>query len=224
MNLCRRRIISSTAQFLILRVAPHLYKRLTVDHLAGERRLAMVRLVALLVGLASGVAVPASAQDKTDIEALRKQGYSVRMISPIFSQLVMLSLPKGFTTVFEDTSGSQYTREAVLEGEIGRALVPDDHGDGGEGARVEPASERAVLRRADRRRLQECLPGHVFGEGARRPQDQRPRCVHRARRLRNGVVGRQRAQRDRPCWSPSRARPTTTRSSGPSAAPHRPGR
>ena len=76
----------------------------------------MVRLVALLVGLASGVAVPASAQDKTDIEALRKQGYSVRMISPIFSQLVMLSLPKGFTTVFEDTSGSQYTREAVLEG------------------------------------------------------------------------------------------------------------
>ena len=77
----------------------------------------MVRLVALLVGLALGVAVPASAQDKTDIEALRKQGYSVRMISPIFSQLVMLSLPKGFTTVFEDTSGSQYTREAVLEGE-----------------------------------------------------------------------------------------------------------
>lgn len=77
----------------------------------------MVRLVALLVGLASGIAVPASAQDKADIAALRAQGYSVRMISPIFSQLVMLSLPKGFTTVFEDTSGSQYTREAVLDGE-----------------------------------------------------------------------------------------------------------
>jgi hypothetical protein len=77
----------------------------------------MVRLVALLVGLASGIAVPASAQDKTDIEALRKQGYSVRMISPIFGQLVMLSLPKGFTTVFEDTTDGQYTREAVLEGE-----------------------------------------------------------------------------------------------------------
>jgi hypothetical protein len=77
----------------------------------------MVRLVALLVGLASGIAAPAGAQDKTDIEALRKQGYSVRMISPIFSQLVMLSLPKGFTTVFEDTSGGQYTREAVLDGE-----------------------------------------------------------------------------------------------------------
>jgi hypothetical protein len=77
----------------------------------------MVRLVALLVGLASGIAVPANAQDKADIEALRAQGYSVRMISPIFSQLVMLSLPKGFQTVFENTNGTQYTREAVPDGE-----------------------------------------------------------------------------------------------------------
>jgi hypothetical protein len=77
----------------------------------------MVRLVALLVGLASGIAVPAGAQDKADINALREQGYSVQMISPIFGQLVMLSLPKGFTTVFENTSGNQYTREAVLDGE-----------------------------------------------------------------------------------------------------------
>jgi hypothetical protein len=77
----------------------------------------MLRLMALLVGLAPGAAVTANAQDKTDIEALRDQGYSVRMISPIFGQLVMLSLPKGFTTVFEDTSGNQYTREAVLDGE-----------------------------------------------------------------------------------------------------------
>ncbi len=77
----------------------------------------MRRLVALLVGLASGAAATANAEDKADIEALRDQGYSVRMISPIFGQLVMLSLPKGFTTVFEDTSGNQYTREAVLDGE-----------------------------------------------------------------------------------------------------------
>jgi hypothetical protein len=105
------------SKVLIIRFARHLYKWLPARHLAGERRLAMVRLVALLVGLASGIAVPASAQDRPDIEALRNQGYSVRMISPIFSQLVMLSLPKGFTTVFEDTSGSQYTREAVLDGE-----------------------------------------------------------------------------------------------------------
>jgi hypothetical protein len=103
--------------FLLSGSAQRLYERPRIRHLSGERRLAMVRLVALLVGLASGIAVPASAQDKADIEALRDQGYSVRMISPIFSQLLMLSLPKGFTTVFEDTSGNQYTREAVLDGE-----------------------------------------------------------------------------------------------------------
>ncbi|MBV9971426.1 MAG: hypothetical protein JO228_15700 [Xanthobacteraceae bacterium] len=76
-----------------------------------------MRRHALLIGLASGLAVTASAQNRVGIEALREQGYSVRMISPIFSQLVMLSLPKGFATVFENTSGNQYTREAVLDGE-----------------------------------------------------------------------------------------------------------
>ena len=38
-------------------------------------------------------------------------------ISPIFSELVMFSLPKGFRTVFERTSGKNYVREAVVEGE-----------------------------------------------------------------------------------------------------------
>lgn len=50
-------------------------------------------------------------------EALRRQGYSVRTITPIFSQLVMFSLPKGFVPAFEDAKGGQYIREAVLEGE-----------------------------------------------------------------------------------------------------------
>jgi hypothetical protein len=87
----------------------------------------MRKPAALLVALASCICFSAIAQEKgqergrekdnVDIDALREQGYSVKMISPIFSQLVMLSFPKGFTTVFEDTSGKQYTREAVLEGE-----------------------------------------------------------------------------------------------------------
>jgi hypothetical protein len=38
-------------------------------------------------------------------------------ISPIFSQLVMFSLPASFTTVFEQPSNAQYIREAVLKGE-----------------------------------------------------------------------------------------------------------
>jgi hypothetical protein len=79
----------------------------------------MRKHVAPSIVLALCIASSAMAQDKTkdDIDALREQGYSVRMISPIFSQLVMLSFPKGFETVFENTNGNRYTREAVLKGE-----------------------------------------------------------------------------------------------------------
>jgi hypothetical protein len=74
-------------------------------------------LVPLLVVLMSSFSVLAMAQDEPDIDALRAQGYSVQVISPIFSQLVMFYLPKGFDTVFEDSNKAQYTREAVLKGE-----------------------------------------------------------------------------------------------------------
>jgi hypothetical protein len=73
--------------------------------------------IPLLVVVMSCVASAALAEDKLDIDALRAEGYSVSVISPIFSQLVKFSLPKGFTTVFEDSNGKQYTREAVLNGE-----------------------------------------------------------------------------------------------------------
>jgi hypothetical protein len=63
--------------------------------------------------------LPAMAQEKTedDIDALRAKGYKVSVISPIFGQLVMFSFPKGFKTVFENTNGGRYIREAVLDGE-----------------------------------------------------------------------------------------------------------
>jgi hypothetical protein len=85
----------------------------------------MRKPAALLVALASCISFSAMAQEKgqgkgkgnIDIDALREDGYSVKAISPIFSQLVMLSFPRGFKTVFEDTNGTQYTREAVLGGE-----------------------------------------------------------------------------------------------------------
>jgi len=51
------------------------------------------------------------------VESYRQQGYSVKSIAPIFSQLLVTSLPKGFKTVFENTRGSQYIRESVLDGE-----------------------------------------------------------------------------------------------------------
>jgi hypothetical protein len=37
------------------------------------------------------------------------------VISPIFGQLVTFSLPAGFVTVFENTNGPNYIREAVLK-------------------------------------------------------------------------------------------------------------
>ena len=42
---------------------------------------------------------------------------SVTVISPIFSQLVRFSMPPGFVTVTENTSGPNYIREAVPKGE-----------------------------------------------------------------------------------------------------------
>jgi hypothetical protein len=42
---------------------------------------------------------------------------SVTVISPIFSQLVRFSMPSSFVTVFENTKGPNYIREAVPKGE-----------------------------------------------------------------------------------------------------------
>ncbi|MBC9882930.1 hypothetical protein G8O24_37130 [Bradyrhizobium sp. INPA01-394B] len=42
---------------------------------------------------------------------------SVRVISPIFGQLVSFAMPSNFTVVFENTKGGHYIREAVLQGE-----------------------------------------------------------------------------------------------------------
>jgi hypothetical protein len=43
------------------------------------------------------------------------------VISPIFGQLVTFSLPIGFVTVFENTNGPNYIREAVLKGETAKS-------------------------------------------------------------------------------------------------------
>ncbi|MCX7176879.1 MAG: hypothetical protein NT159_23765 [Proteobacteria bacterium] len=78
------------------------------------RKLLLPTLFAILCPIAYAVD---GAPQKDGIEALREQGYSIRTISPIFSQLVAFSFPKGFTTVFEDAKATQYIRESVLAGE-----------------------------------------------------------------------------------------------------------
>ena len=43
------------------------------------------------------------------------------VISPVFGQLVTFSLPTSFVTVFENTNGPNYIREAVLKGETAKS-------------------------------------------------------------------------------------------------------
>ncbi|WP_156802271.1 hypothetical protein [Leeia oryzae] len=61
------------------------------------------------------------AEEKTislnEVESLRQQGNSIRTFTPVFSQLVTFSFPKGFVPAYEAAQGSQYIQEAVLEGE-----------------------------------------------------------------------------------------------------------
>jgi hypothetical protein len=45
------------------------------------------------------------------------KGSSVRTITPIYGQLLMFSLPKGFVPVFQDANGGQYIQESILKGE-----------------------------------------------------------------------------------------------------------
>jgi len=84
------------------------------------RRESMFRQV--LTGLAcmfilSSLSYAQQPAPKGNSELLRQQGYSVRTITPIFSQLVTFSLPTGFRAIFENASAIQYLRESVLEGE-----------------------------------------------------------------------------------------------------------
>lgn len=51
------------------------------------------------------------------VESLRQQGYSVGVVTPIYSQILALSSPKGFIPAFENTSGDRYILEFVPEGE-----------------------------------------------------------------------------------------------------------
>lgn len=80
-------------------------------------------LAICLAGLWLVQITPANAADNDSnglqqvVESYRKQGYTVKSVTPIFGQLLMMGFPQGFKSVFENTSGPQYIREAVLDGE-----------------------------------------------------------------------------------------------------------
>lgn len=74
-------------------------------------------VLAVVSTLCSAVLAEDNAPPLKGVEALRQQGYSVRTITPIFSQLVAFSFPKGFVPAFEDAKNGQYIHESVLAGE-----------------------------------------------------------------------------------------------------------
>lgn len=80
----------------------------------------MIRKFAVLVAI-SALCSSVLAEEKTpplkEVEVLRQQGYSVRTITPIWSQLVAFSFPQGFVPAFEDVKGGHYVHESVLQGE-----------------------------------------------------------------------------------------------------------
>ena len=63
----------------------------------------------LLAALAASLLLTAAAQAQAP--------QSLRVISPIFGQLVAFAMPSDFAAVFENTKGGHYIREAVLKGE-----------------------------------------------------------------------------------------------------------
>src|SRR4051794_11503460 len=69
---------------------------------------ATIRMAALGALLASSAAAQGSAPS------------AFTVISPIFGQLVTFSMPAGFITVFENTNGPNYIREAVPKGETAK--------------------------------------------------------------------------------------------------------
>ena len=69
----------------------------------------MTRVTVFAAALCALLATSASAQSPAPT--------AFKVISPIFGQLVMFSLPASFATVFENTKGTNYVREAVLKGE-----------------------------------------------------------------------------------------------------------
>ncbi|MFT3730173.1 MAG: hypothetical protein QM780_01940 [Hyphomicrobium sp.] len=52
-----------------------------------------------------------------DVSKTASESKPLAVISPIFGQLVMFSLPTDFKTVFEQPTADRYIREAVLKGE-----------------------------------------------------------------------------------------------------------
>jgi hypothetical protein len=74
------------------------------------------RGISILCLVAICAAIPGFAQNREN-EVGKPRAQAVSAVTPVFGQLVMLSYPPGFKPAHENSTGSQYIQESVLEGE-----------------------------------------------------------------------------------------------------------
>ncbi|MGV0986538.1 MAG: hypothetical protein ACOYB2_18475 [Limnohabitans sp.] len=85
-----------------------------------EKKLIAIARHALLTTALASVFLPASSLAQApegSISDLAKQGNSVTVATPVYSQIVMFSYPPGFKPAFAKNTGTSYMQEYVLEGE-----------------------------------------------------------------------------------------------------------
>lgn len=75
------------------------------------------RLLALALGCCLGTTTLAQTKPPVAAPEPKLTQEAKRAITPVFSQLVSYSYPKGFTPAFEDTKETKYIQESVLAGE-----------------------------------------------------------------------------------------------------------
>lgn len=100
--------------------------------------LASVLLVFCSAGFSAepGTSDPENAVRGAD--ALRNKGWAAMATYPIFHQIVAFSFPKGFVPSFEQTRGSSYVQESVLQGETVDSWSQMITVTGAEGAALNP--------------------------------------------------------------------------------------
>jgi len=69
------------------------------------------------VCLAALLLAAQAATAQQSVDELRRRGYSVSAITPVYAQLVKFSFPAGFQPAFQKDSGTFYIQEAVPKGE-----------------------------------------------------------------------------------------------------------
>lgn len=89
-------------------------------HRIYRKKLTSISTLAVVHTILAAFFLPTSSQaqaPEASISDLAKQGHSVTVATPVYSQIVMFSYPPGFKHAFSKNTGSSYMQEYVLDGE-----------------------------------------------------------------------------------------------------------